>query len=121
MRSSRILALPGDQKILILAVLICAVMGVLYPRFLGFENIISILVKISIEGVIFIGMTYLIILGEIDLSVGSVMALCSAMSIIGQEHGRAGRSRRGRWPPAWPLGARQWVAGREDCASPRSP
>jgi ribose transport system permease protein len=86
-KNNRILATAGDQKILILAVVISAVMGVLYPRFLGFENIISILVKISIEGVIFIGMTYLIILGEIDLSVGSVMALCSAMSIIGQEHG----------------------------------
>ncbi len=87
MKNNRILATAGDQKILILAVVISAVMGVLNPRFLGFENIISILVKISIEGVIFIGMTYLIILGEIDLSVGSVMALCSAMSIIGQEHG----------------------------------
>jgi ribose transport system permease protein len=87
MRNNRVLAVAGDQKILILAVLIGAVMGVLYPRFLGFENIISILVKISIEGVVFIGMTYLIILGEIDLSVGSVLALCSAMSIIGQEHG----------------------------------
>jgi ribose transport system permease protein len=87
MKNSRALEAVADQKILILAVLISAVMGVLYPRFLRFENIIGILIKISIEGVIFIGMTYLIILGEIDLSVGSVMALCSAMSIIGQERG----------------------------------
>lgn len=87
MKNSRLLAVAGDQKILILAILIGAVMGIFYPRFLSFDNIISILIKISIEGVIFIGMTYLIILGEIDLSVGSVMALCSAMSIIAQGRG----------------------------------
>ncbi len=59
----------------------------LYVIFLGFYNILNIFNRISIEGVMVIGITYLIILGDIDLSVGAVMALSCMLSVIFQAYG----------------------------------
>lgn len=87
MRSDKIKSFLNEQKIILLIIVIFVVMFIKTPNFLSMDNIYSILIKISIEGIIVIGMTYLIILKEIDLSVGSVMALGSAMSIILQKFG----------------------------------
>jgi ribose/xylose/arabinose/galactoside ABC-type transport system permease subunit len=57
------------------------------PYFASLENIVNLFTKIAIEGVIVIGMTYLIILGEIDLSVGETMALSCTLSVILQKFG----------------------------------
>ena len=58
-------------------------------RFLTAPNLSSIFVSISIEGVIVIGMAYLFILGEVDLSVGSTMALSAVLAIAGEQYGIA--------------------------------
>jgi ribose transport system permease protein len=55
--------------------------------FLTFNNIVNIFLFISIEGVIVIGMAFLIILGDIDLSVGSNMALSGVLAILMQRYG----------------------------------
>ena len=87
MRSDKIKSFLNEQKIILLIIVIFIVMFIRTPKFLSMDSIYSILIKISIEGIIVIGMTYLIILKEIDLSVGSVMALGSAMSIVLQKFG----------------------------------
>ncbi len=48
-------------------------------RFFSYLNIISILTTVSVNGLLAIGMTYAIISGGIDLSVGTVMAVSSTM------------------------------------------
>jgi len=53
--------------------------GIANPRFFSNFNILSILTTVSITGLLAIGMTYAILSGGIDLSVGTVMALCSTM------------------------------------------
>ena len=53
--------------------------GAVSPRFFSNFNIISILVTVSINGLLAIGMTFAILSGGIDLSVGTVMALTSTM------------------------------------------
>jgi len=53
--------------------------GAASPRFFSNFNIISILVSVSINGLLAIGMTFAILSGGIDLSVGTVMALSSTM------------------------------------------
>jgi len=53
--------------------------GLASGRFFAYFNVISILVTLSVNGLLAIGMTYAILSGGIDLSVGTVMALCSTM------------------------------------------
>lgn len=63
-------------------VLLCVIMTVLSPSFSTQRNLMLIVKQSSITGILAIGMTMVIITGEIDLSVGSVVALssvCSAM------------------------------------------
>jgi len=50
------------------------------PRFASLENINNIFTQISINTVISVGMTFVILLGGIDLSVGSVLALCTVIA-----------------------------------------
>jgi len=56
-------------------VLLCAVLSILSPTFLTIENVLNVLRQISINGIIAVGMTFVIITGGIDLSVGSILAL----------------------------------------------
>ncbi len=50
------------------------------PRFFSIINVANIFTQISINTVIAVGMTFVILLGGIDLSVGSVLALCSIIA-----------------------------------------
>ncbi len=51
--------------------------------FLKFENLTNILRQVSENGIISIGMTFVIIAGGIDLSVGSVLALSATLTAFG--------------------------------------
>jgi ribose transport system permease protein len=57
------------------------------PHFLTVSNILNVLRQISTIAVIAIGMTYVIITGGIDLSVGSVLALSAVVSAYLMTHG----------------------------------
>ena len=56
-------------------VIICAVVTFSTDKFLTASNIISVLRQISINTYIALGMTLIIILGHIDLSVGAIVAI----------------------------------------------
>jgi inositol transport system permease protein len=47
------------------------------PRFLSIRNLFNILTDVSIYGVMAIGMTLVILTAGVDLSVGSILALCA--------------------------------------------
>lgn len=51
-----------------------------WPVFLQIENILDIVRQVSVRGILAIGMTFVIISGGIDLSVGSVLALATVIS-----------------------------------------
>jgi ribose transport system permease protein len=57
-----------------LAVL-CAVLWALTPHFLTVSNLLNVVQQTSINAIVAVGMTYVIISGGIDLSVGSIVAL----------------------------------------------
>ena len=57
-----------------LAVL-CAVLWALTPHFLTVSNLLNIAQQTSINAIVAVGMTFVIISGGIDLSVGSIVAL----------------------------------------------
>lgn len=57
--------------------LLIVIMAFLSPAFLKGRNVANIVKQISINGILQVGMTMVIITGGIDLSVGSVVALSS--------------------------------------------
>jgi len=58
------------------------VMSILSNRFFGLSNLVNVTRQVSINAIIAMGMTLVIITGGIDLSVGSVVALSGCMAII---------------------------------------
>jgi ribose transport system permease protein len=57
-----------------------AVFSMLSPIFLTANNITNIFTQISINVILAVGMTFVILVGGIDLSVGSVMAFCAVVA-----------------------------------------
>lgn len=60
-------------------IVVSAVMAVASDNFFSIANITNVLRQQSIIGILAIGMTFVILTGGIDLSVGAVMALCGTL------------------------------------------
>ena len=64
------------------------VVSILSPSFLSTKNIFNILRQTSVNGIIAAGMTFVILTGGIDLSVGSILAIsgaiCASLLVSGQ-------------------------------------
>jgi D-xylose transport system permease protein len=57
-------------------------------RFLSAENLTNLMLQITAVGLISIGIVYVLLLGEIDLSVGAVSGLAAAvMAVLSVKHG----------------------------------
>lgn len=67
------------QKPLIVLFLLLLVMSIASDRFRTTDNFITVLRQVSINAVIATGMTFAILIGGIDLSVGSVLAISGAV------------------------------------------
>src|SRR5947209_1631909 len=74
-------ALSGGTGPLIGLILLCAFLSLSTHTFLSFRNALNILDQITVLGVMAVGMSFVILTGGIDLSVGSVLAL--AMMVMG--------------------------------------
>jgi ribose/xylose/arabinose/galactoside ABC-type transport system permease subunit len=61
-------------------VVLCVVLALAAPAFLTADNLLNVLRNISMQGVIALGMTMVIIAGEIDLSVGSMVAFAGCLT-----------------------------------------
>jgi ribose transport system permease protein len=68
------------NKSLVVLVVFCIIVSILNPRFLTVSNILNILRQTSINSVIAVGMTFVILTGGIDLSVGSILAISGAIA-----------------------------------------
>ena len=68
-----------DLGALIALILLVVVIGIISPEFRTVGNFLSLLRQSSINGLIAFGMTCVILTGGIDLSVGSVLALSTAL------------------------------------------
>jgi putative xylitol transport system permease protein len=75
------LAVYGQKYgILIALALVCVVLAVVSEHFLTARNILNVLRQTSINGILAIGMTFVILTRGIDLSVGSVVALAGIVA-----------------------------------------
>jgi ribose transport system permease protein len=83
----RQIAVQRELTLLAMIVLLAAAMALQTPYFLTLANLRAISVGLVPTGVIVVGMTYLLVSGGFDLSVGSVLALsstlCAMMMIAG--------------------------------------
>lgn len=72
--------LLSRSQSLIALIILCIIVSLLSDKFLTTTNAWNVMRQISVNVCISVGMTLVIIAGGIDLSVGSVLALCGAVA-----------------------------------------
>src|SRR5437016_9684348 len=74
-RRGRLMRSDAVQRLLAFAALIVIIIifSLLTPNFLQFDNAIGILLATTVNGILALGVTFVIISGGIDLSIGTVM------------------------------------------------
>jgi ribose/xylose/arabinose/galactoside ABC-type transport system permease subunit len=60
--------------------LLVVAMAIISPAFLHPSNIVNILRQIAVNGIMAVGMTFVMITGGIDLSIGSILALAAVVA-----------------------------------------
>nr|WP_235867248.1 ABC transporter permease [Roseibium marinum] len=81
-------SIRGATGPLIGLLLLCVFLSIATDSFLSFRNFLNILDQITVLGIMAVGMTFVILIGGIDLSVGSVLAL--SMMVLGYLNVEAG-------------------------------
>ncbi|GHH73436.1 ABC transporter permease [Kitasatospora indigofera] len=78
----------GSLPVVLALIIIWAVFGSLNSTFLSAQNLSNLSQQIVGTGMIAIGVVFVLLLGEIDLSVGSVSGLCAAIfAVMNVTHG----------------------------------
>ncbi|WP_374756177.1 ABC transporter permease [Larkinella rosea] len=62
--------------------LICLVLSVVTPKFLTVSNLLIVVTQVSINALLAFGVTFVIITGGIDLSIGSIVAVTSVVAAM---------------------------------------
>ncbi len=75
-----------EVRMLALALLIAAILSVLSPYFLKSNNLLNLLDQSVVVGIVAIGMTFVILTGGIDLSVGSVLGVTGILFGLAVRH-----------------------------------
>ena len=74
--------LVNEHRALLMLVALCTYLGAFAPNFLSIHNLTTILKGASLNAIAAIGFTLILILGQLDLSIGAVVMLCG-MLVIG--------------------------------------
>ncbi|EOD53933.1 ribose ABC transporter permease, partial [Aeromonas molluscorum 848] len=69
-----------ENKSLVALLVLIGVVSILSPNFFTADNLLNILRQTSVNAIMAVGMTLVILTAGIDLSVGSVLALCGALA-----------------------------------------
>lgn len=72
--------LKTHRMILLALAILMVALSLLHPNFFTRGNLLDIVRVVSINGIIAVGMTMVLLTGGIDLSVGSTFALCGAVA-----------------------------------------
>lgn len=80
----RVKRIIDQREFMLVYLMLLGVIAVAYaiPEFLSRENLSAIMLSLSDQGIIAIGMTFLLVSGGFDMSVGSTMALSGAATAI---------------------------------------
>jgi D-xylose transport system permease protein len=78
----------SSVRVVLGLVVIAIIFQVQEPRFLSAENLTNLMLQITTIGLISVGIVFVLLLGEIDLSVGAVSGLSAAvMAVLSVNHG----------------------------------
>lgn len=72
----------AEYAIIIIFIVLFAAMSIFAPNFLTGGNIANVLRQVSINGICAIGMTFVILTGGIDLSVGAIIAVSGVLTAM---------------------------------------
>src|SRR5215213_10215177 len=86
-RREEVAAAVQRHGALAVLVIVVVVFSFVFPNFGTVTNLSNILVDQSFLAIVALGMTFVIISGGIDLSVGSVFALGGVVAAWGSQHG----------------------------------
>jgi len=78
-KSNHLVKFLSRNIILFALIALCVILSLLTSNFLTLRNIMNVILQSTMMGIVAVGMTYVIITGGIDLSVGSVLAFSSAL------------------------------------------
>lgn len=70
----------GQYGIFVAFALICLVLSLIKPNFLTWSNLLIVLTQVSINALLAFGVTFVIITGGIDLSLGSMVAVTGVVA-----------------------------------------
>ncbi|HEV2447477.1 MAG TPA: ribose ABC transporter permease, partial [Candidatus Sulfopaludibacter sp.] len=71
---------PAQLSLAIALAILMACLALARPTFLNVENLLNLLRQISINGILAVGVTYVLLTGGVDLSLGSVVALSGVIA-----------------------------------------
>ncbi len=77
---------PLELRMLALALVIAVALSLMSPYFLKTNNLLNLLDQSVVVGIVAIGMTFVILTGGIDLSVGSVAGLTGVILGLALHH-----------------------------------
>jgi|SRR5215211_393467 len=78
----------AELRVILVLIVIWAIFQVQEDRFLTAVNLTNLVLQITAVGLVSVGVVLVLLLGEIDLSVGAVYGLCSAiMAVLAEQHG----------------------------------
>ena len=97
--------LQGDLasvRVIFGLIVIWAIFQIANDHFLTAINLTNLFLQITAVGLISVGVVFVLLLGEIDLSIGAVSGLCAAIvaAITGAEFGQSGSNGGGAEVPA---------------------
>ncbi|GJM69208.1 hypothetical protein HMSSN036_14240 [Paenibacillus macerans] len=71
----------GNIGIIFVLLVLCVILSIVSPVFLTTENLITVLRQVSNNVFLALGMTLVMILGGIDLSVGAIVAVSGTLTV----------------------------------------
>ncbi len=78
----------GELRVIVVLAVIWAIFQSQEDRFLTATNLTNLMLQITAIGLVSVGVVLVLLLGEIDLSVGAVSGLCAAvMAVLSVKHG----------------------------------
>lgn len=72
----------GRLGLILALVALCAVLSVARPAFLTLGNLVNLVRQISINGILAVGVTFVLLTGGVDLSLGSLIALTGVAAAL---------------------------------------
>jgi ribose/xylose/arabinose/galactoside ABC-type transport system permease subunit len=87
MIKEKILNFFNQQKILMIFIGMFVVLLIISPSFRDYKNLLNIIKKITIMGIISCGLTFVVVGGGLDLSIGSTFSLTGVLAIMFQSKG----------------------------------